>query len=86
MRSLEEYENTLAEAETSSQAMWWLLALFLSTKLLYTINMDAIWLCISFAQMIILFQNFTSTILPAPAQLVFEQLYMMVCFSPNQYP
>ena len=86
MRSEEEYEATLAQAESSAQAMWWMLIIFLLTKMLYTANVDAIFEMISFAQLLIFFQNFKSIVMPAPALLVFQQLYMMVNFSPDQYP
>ena len=49
MISEQEYQNAVETADAAANAMWWMLILFVSTKLLYKFSMDAIWGTICFS-------------------------------------
>ena len=86
MLSESDYENTMDTADAAASAMWWMLILFVFTKLMYSFSMDAIWATITFCQIMIFFQHLPSIHLPAPTEIVFEQLDSMVNFNISKYP
>ena len=49
MKTEEEYDSALRSSGSSATTMWFMLIIFILMKLLYSVNMDAVWSTISFA-------------------------------------